>query len=72
MDDGRPLYVDGDGNCMFNALSVLLVGSQVLSVELRVRTCLELVDQRTSALIHRITCGKSPQGTTMSVGICAS
>ncbi len=44
MDGGRPLYVDGDGNCMFNALSVLLVGSQVLSVELRVRTCLELVN----------------------------
>ena len=28
---------------VFNALSVLLVGSQVLSVELRVRTCLEPV-----------------------------
>ena len=40
---GRPLYVDGDGNCLFNALSVLLVGSRVLSVELHVRTCLELV-----------------------------
>ena len=44
MDGGRPLYVDGDGNCLFNALSVLLVGSQVLSAELRLRTCLELVN----------------------------
>ena len=35
--------MDGDGNCLFNALSVILVGSQVLSVELHVRTCLEHV-----------------------------
>ena len=43
-DGGRPLYVDGDGNCLFNALPVLLIGSQVLSAELRLRTCLELVN----------------------------
>ena len=43
-DGGRPLYVDGDGNCLFNFfLSVLSVGSRVLSVELGVRTCLEPV-----------------------------
>ena len=42
-DGGHPLFVDGDGNCLFNALSVLLVGSLVLSVALHVRTCLELV-----------------------------
>ena len=42
-DGGHPLFVDGDGNCLFNALSVLSVSSRVLSVELRVRTCLELV-----------------------------
>ena len=42
-DGGLHFYVDGNGNCLFNALSVLLVGSQVLSVELHMRTCLEPV-----------------------------
>ena len=56
MDGGRPLYVDGDGNCLFNALSVLSVGSRVLTVELRVRTCLE--PKCTSVWIHRMIFGK--------------
>ena len=42
-DGGHPLFVDGDGNCLFNALSVLSLDSRVLSVELHVRTCLERV-----------------------------
>ena len=41
-----PLQVSGDGNCLFNALSVCLVGTEILSSEIRVRTCLELIKNR--------------------------
>ena len=38
-----PIHVSGDGNCLFNAVSVAIQGNEELSCELRVRTCLELV-----------------------------
>lgn len=41
-----PVHVSGDGNCLFNALSVGLTGNEGLSLELRVRTCLELFRNR--------------------------
>ena len=37
-----PLYTTGDGSCLFNAISLLLTGSENLAAELRVRTCIEL------------------------------
>ena len=37
-----PVQVTGDGNCLFNSMSVALVGNESMSVELRVRTCIEL------------------------------
>ena len=39
----KPLFVSGDGNCLFNAVSVSLCGSQRLAAELRVRTVIEMV-----------------------------
>ena len=44
--DRVPVAVSGDGNCLFNALSMALVGTEELAIasELRVRTCIELVD----------------------------
>ena len=39
----KPVWVYGDGNCLFNAVSVSLCGSQRLSAELRVRTVIEMV-----------------------------
>ena len=39
----RPLHVSGDGNCLFNSVSVLLSGTRVMATELRVRCCVELV-----------------------------
>lgn len=36
------LKTTGDGNCLFNSISILLTGEETLSVELRLRTCLEL------------------------------
>ena len=40
---GRPLHVSGDGNCLFNSVSVLLSGTRVMATELRMRCCVELV-----------------------------
>ena len=69
-------HVDGNGSCLFNVLSVLSVGSHVLSVQLRVRTCLEPVNH--GPLYKRMDSqflmifGKFRQSTTGNVGICAS
>ncbi len=38
-----PVDVTGDGNCFFNAMSIALSGGETLAVELRVRTCIEMV-----------------------------
>eukprot|EP00111_Clytia_hemisphaerica_P013277 TCONS_00038981-protein len=37
------LRTTGDGNCLFNCASIMLVGDESISEELRLRTCLELV-----------------------------
>ena len=47
-DSKTPTHVTADGNCLFNALSVGLVGNESLASELRVRTCLELLKNRRS------------------------
>ena len=47
--EGLPYKVEARGNvgsCLFNAVSVLLIGDQSLSSELRVRTCHELMENR--------------------------
>ena len=45
--DGKiPVFVSGDGNCLFNSLAVGLVGREKLATEIRVRTCLEMVLNR--------------------------
>ena len=41
-----PIYVSGDGNCLYNAISVGICGNESLSAEIRVRTCLELIKNR--------------------------
>ena len=41
-----PIYVSGDGNCLYIAISVGICGNESLSAELRVRTCLELIKNR--------------------------
>ncbi len=38
-----PLHVTGDGNCLFNSVSVALQGNEAMASELRVRTCIYLV-----------------------------
>ena len=38
-----PIHVTGDGNCLFNSVSVVVQGNEALASELRVQTCIELV-----------------------------
>ena len=38
-----PIHVIGDGNCVFNSVSVAIEGNKALAPKLRVRTCIELV-----------------------------
>ena len=45
-DRKMPAFVSGDGNCLFNSLSVGLVGHEKLATEIRVRTCLEMILNR--------------------------
>lgn len=40
---GVPYKVESDGGCLFESLSVSLIGDQTLSQELRVRTCIEMI-----------------------------
>ena len=42
-----PISVPGDGNCLFNSASILLCGTPDLALELRLRTVLELVKNKT-------------------------
>ena len=47
LSDGKiPMFVSGDANCLFNLLSMVLVGHEKLVTEIRVRTCLEMVLNR--------------------------
>ena len=42
-DKGRSLSTAGDGNCLFNSLSMLLCGNSGQSMEIRYRTAIELI-----------------------------
>ncbi|XP_048241360.1 uncharacterized protein LOC125374504 [Haliotis rufescens] len=37
-----PLKVTGNGNCLFNAVSIGVFGSEIRATELQVRTCIEM------------------------------
>ena len=39
-----PVVVSGDGNCLFNSISVSLYGSEKYATEIRARTCVEMVN----------------------------
>ena len=40
---GTPYQVFSNGGCLFDSVLVSLTGSQQLSLELRIRTCLEMI-----------------------------
>ena len=40
------LFSTGDGDCLFNSVSILLVGDESMSLELRYRCCIEMVKNK--------------------------
>lgn len=42
-DDVRPIETTGDGNCLFNAVSIAICQTEIIAAELRLRTALELI-----------------------------
>ena len=44
--DLQPVLSTCDGNCLFNALSIALCGTEYLSAEIKVRTCIEMASAR--------------------------
>ena len=47
---GRPLLTPGDGNCLFNAVSIILTGTTELATELRYKTCLQMATRKERVL----------------------
>jgi len=41
--DVRPIETTGDGNCLFNAVSIAICETEILATKLRLRTALELI-----------------------------
>ncbi|XP_053375386.1 uncharacterized protein LOC128547267 isoform X2 [Mercenaria mercenaria] len=48
------LHSTGDGDCLFNAISTCLVGDESMSVELRFRCCVEMINNRNKILRHKL------------------
>ena len=43
-DDFVPLKSTPDGNCLYNSISILLIGCEDMSLELRIRTVLSMIN----------------------------
>ena len=48
------LFSTGDGDCLFNSVSVLLVGDESMSLELRYRCCIEMVTNKSKIMLNRM------------------
>jgi len=46
LDRWTPIYIEGDGNCMFRAVSQAVFGSQEYHMQLRLLACLEVGTHR--------------------------
>ena len=49
---GTAFKVTANGSCLFNSVSVALCGSEEISTELRVRTCIEMVINKARYISH--------------------
>jgi hypothetical protein len=47
MADKRPFQTSTDGNCLFNSASIATFGDQSKAAELRVLTCIEMLEHET-------------------------
>ncbi|KAL3875906.1 hypothetical protein ACJMK2_033811 [Sinanodonta woodiana] len=52
---GNPITTTGDGNCLYNAISILLFGNEALATQLRYLTCIQLVTNMTTYMNHPIS-----------------
>ena len=53
-DSKSALFSRGDGNCLFNSISIVLAGDESMSTELRYRCCIEMVTNKSKVLHHRM------------------
>lgn len=51
--DGTAIKSTGDGDCLFNAVSIILCGDESMSLELRYKCCLEMVSNGEKIQQHR-------------------
>ena len=51
-EDGVPLQTTGDGDCLFNAVSILLYGDAHMSIVLKYHTCVQLVSNTETYFNH--------------------
>ena len=64
----KPIATTGDGNCMYNALSLAFCGTECLSVVIRLLTAYALIKHRAamiSALSHIYFSGNNEQHVQM-------
>lgn len=51
--DGTAIKSTGDGDCLFNAISIILCGDESMSVELKYKCCLEMVSNGEKIQQHK-------------------
>jgi hypothetical protein len=56
MADKRPFQTSTDGNCLFNSACIATFGDQSKAVELRVLTCLEMLEHSVDVYMIKIGC----------------
>ncbi|KAL3889926.1 hypothetical protein ACJMK2_002243 [Sinanodonta woodiana] len=52
---GNPITNTGDGNCLYNAISILLHGNESLATQLRYLTCIQLVKNMGAYMNHPLS-----------------
>ena len=52
--DKTAIECSADGDCLFNAFSICLVGNESRSLEMRYRCCIEMVSNKTRIMQHRL------------------
>ena len=56
-----PVKTVGDGNCLYNAVSIILTGNEKLTTELRMRAAIYMVDNQVHSFLSYLCLGDSGQ-----------
>lgn len=60
--DYVPVAVRGNGNCLFNSISVAIQGNDNLASEIKVRTCIEMFENKDFYInLHKLVCNPYDQ-----------